>query len=190
MKDFALRNGETVMVDDDSAQLMRGLPWNIDSKGTVGAMRRDPITRQPRRLLLSVFLMGEAAPRGWAWIHADGEWRNFQRDNLKLVQMGKHHSRAFGAMSPDELAAVSRRGGQRAREHDPSTLKPRGVHASGKKFRAMATVNGKQTYLGLYPTREDAARAYDAALISQGLKAVNFPSSVPHTGKGDSGLPG
>lgn len=39
----------------------------------------------------------------------------------------------------------------------------KGVYPSGKKFRAMISLEGKPTHIGTYDTEEQAAKAYDAA---------------------------
>jgi hypothetical protein len=54
----------------------------------------------------------------------------------------------------------------------------KGVHPRGKKFFACIRVEGKFTYLGIYPTAEEAARVYDeAAHRAFGEFArLNFPA--------------
>lgn len=55
----------------------------------------------------------------------------------------------------------------------------KGVYAYGKRWEAVATVNGKRQRLGVHDTAEAAARAYDAYLVGQANgdpnAAVNFP---------------
>ena len=57
----------------------------------------------------------------------------------------------------------------------------RGVYKSGRKFRAMATINGKLKGLGTFGTAIGAALAYDQAAIKKGNKShtLNFPDGLP-----------
>ena len=57
----------------------------------------------------------------------------------------------------------------------------RGVYKSGRKFRAMATINGKLIGLGTFGTAIGAALAYDQAAIKNGNKShtLNFPDGLP-----------
>ena len=47
----------------------------------------------------------------------------------------------------------------------------------GGKWQAQIMVHGKQTYLGTFTCEDEAAKAYDEALVAQGKSRVNFPSA-------------
>ena len=51
-----------------------------------------------------------------------------------------------------------------------------GISPHGKKWRAAISVNGKIMYLGLHPSKEEAAKAYDkAAQLHNGeFASLNF----------------
>jgi hypothetical protein len=82
----------------------------------------------------------------------------------------------------DEKVAPKDKKQASAKENPPKKDWPkyRGVtyHRKNDKWIAQASVNGKSKYLGTHPTREKAARVYDAFVISTyGPQAkTNFPA--------------
>ena len=56
-----------------------------------------------------------------------------------------------------------------------------GVYFSGTRYEAQIWVDGKNKYLGMYDTAEQAANAFDAAAIAFGrpLSKLNFPDKAP-----------
>ena len=70
---------------------------------------------------------------------------------------------------------------KRKKQKVQSTTGYRGVYKSGGKFRAMATINGKQKSVGTFDTAIGAALAYDQAAIRAGRKShtLNFPDGLP-----------
>jgi len=51
-----------------------------------------------------------------------------------------------------------------------------GWHKKDQRWRAQIRLNGKNKGLGNFKLEEDAAKAYDQALVAAGLAAVNFPT--------------
>ena len=51
------------------------------------------------------------------------------------------------------------------------------LNDKGGKWKAEIRVDGKQTYLGTFTCEDEAAKAYDEALVAQGKSRVNFPSA-------------
>lgn len=48
----------------------------------------------------------------------------------------------------------------------PARRLPKGVAAHGLKFKAQIVRNGKNIYLGLYATKEEASAAFETARLS------------------------
>lgn len=167
-----LSSGDPVYVDDDVAQALAGERWKEESPGAVRRHFRE--NGRMRSETLGARVMGRPAARGHVWTHRDGNPRNFRRENLAEVPRGHNLSR----ISPERRQAInaeaSKKGGK-VRGKTQSAAGFSGVYASGPKFKAMAMVAGKQAYLGVYPTREEAAYAYDCALKREGHPAVNKP---------------
>ena len=58
---------------------------------------------------------------------------------------------------------------QNSKRHKDNTSGYKGVcfHKLGKKWQASLSVNGKRKHLGLWNTKEDAARAYDISALKE-----------------------
>lgn len=94
-----------------------------------------------------------------AWAISHGEWPDCYVDHINTVR------------SDDRLLNL-RLGtpGQNARNrqaHNGSVSGLKGVSPWGRKWKASIVNNGVPIYLGLHPTKEDAARAYDDAALRE-----------------------
>lgn len=162
--------GERFYVDDDMVERVEALTWNPrPGKGVQRTYREDGKVQTQS---LAEFITGEKAGKGYTWVAEDENWRNFRRENLVLKPRG-------WKLAEGREERLFKDGDVRNRQTRTNPTGYVGVNKAGNKFRAVATVNGKQKYLGLYATKEEAARAYDAALIAQGLPPVNLPPDGP-----------
>lgn len=157
-----------VIIDAESLDVVRESRWRRNKQGVVRRTRWDAENKKVRADSLESIIMGEAAPKGYVWTHANGDRLDFRRENLVLVQRGKHHS-AIGGMTDLE---------RRGRAIQSVAGKFVGVQAYGHRFRAKISANGKQRHLGSFLTEEEAARAYDDALVELGYSRVNLPDEA------------
>lgn len=174
MTKLHLTSGQTIEVDSHLYPVLAGYKWRKDPKGE-SVKRSYWENGRTRTEMLANVIMGEAPQSGEVWQHIDGDWRNFRRDNLRAVS--RAHHLAEGARANLEKA--------RAVKEKQGAMKPvgvtgyRGVHKYLGKFRAVATVDGKQKFLGVRATPEEAAVLYDLEMVRQGKSAINFPEEVP-----------
>jgi hypothetical protein len=65
------------------------------------------------------------------------------------------------------------------REVEDGVKNYRGVHKTGNRYKARVTVEGKGKHIGVYPTEEEAGRAYDEAAkeIYGDFALLNFPEN-------------
>lgn len=99
------------------------------------------------------------APRGSIVDHANGDTMDNRRSNLRIASHQQNMSNS------------------QRRKTNTSGYKGVQLRCDGKKWLARIQVNKKTIHLGSFETREDAARAYDAAAIQHfgEFARLNFP---------------
>ena len=144
--EITLRPGHTVIVDQCDADLFNswadeGSNWFVNSRGYV-------VRTKPRRARLHRVIMQRVIGRRlrrWELVdHINRNQLDNTRDNLRLATHSQNQAN---------------RGPAKNRRY-------KGVYpsqAEKKGWVAKITVDGRQKYLGTFPTPEKAARAYDVA---------------------------
>lgn len=134
----------------------------------------------------------ECLANGWKlnvrWATKD-EQNNNRRDNVPITMDGitktisrwaRERGTTFAAAAqrlkrgvPPEMAFDPAYNGYQERDRPRrvnTDLKYHGIARSGTRFYARLVLNGKFHYLGVHDTQEDAARAFNAAVIRLGAK--------------------
>ena len=94
-----------------------------------------------------------------AWLITYGDWPKGQIDH---VNMNRDDNRLSNLR---DVSVSSNQANCRARRDSPFGMKGVGRHKDGKRFRARIHVEGKEIYLGVYSTPEQAHAAYCAASV-------------------------
>ena len=162
-KTVALTRGYVAVVDDEDFEWLSRWKWMArpDGSGKVYAVRdvrRRPelFTKRMDREILGLSPGDDAQAD-----HINGDTLDNRRANLR--RSTKTENRRSRRIFKNNTSGYKR------------------VSRSGSKFRADIGVEGKQRYLGVFETAEEAAMAYDeAAREIYGDRAVlNFPGKAP-----------
>lgn len=136
-----LSRGYEAIIDAADVPLVESYNWCAMVDGhTVYAVRTDYTGPKQRKVYLHRLIMGE--PEGLQVDHRDGNGLDNRRANLR------------------EATPSQNLHNQRLSRANTSGYKGVEWHKAKGKWRARIMINGKQRYLGLFATAEDAYAAY------------------------------
>jgi len=145
MKTIELTQGQVAKVSDDWFEVLNKYKWYAwyDPHTKSFYAVRATSSLLGKRKMIRMHRVVAGTPDGMKTDHRDGDTLNNLPDNLRICTNAQN---------------LSNRG---MNANNTSGFK--GVFASGKKWIAKIKVDDKYLYLGTYPIREEAARAYDEA---------------------------
>lgn len=153
-----LPHGLFALVDAGMLPELSAFNWQVDGSGHV----RRTVSRGACRGR-TIFLHQSVAqpPPGVRIDHANGDPMDNRLCNLRFATQRQNVQNA------------------RRRSDNKSGFKGVGWHTAGHKWTANIRANGVRHYLGLFTTREAAARAYDAAAsrLFGHFARLNFPEA-------------
>jgi len=144
MKTIQLTQNQVTQVDDDMFEFLVQWKWTAHyhpSNKSFYVVRNLTLLGKQKMIMMHRVIMD--TPEGMEVDHIDHDTLNNQKSNLRIC-------------TPSQNCA------NRGKRTD-NTSGYKGIYPSGKKWVAQIKVDGKITCLHTYPTREEAARAYDEA---------------------------
>jgi len=153
--------GKVVLVDDRDAELLARHRWYLDRDGYPRTQIRE--AGRARHVHLHLLLLDDSGHRYRD--HIDGNPLNNQRRNLRPATVQENN--------------------QNRGVHRNSKTGVKGVSPYRRGFRVTIHSGRKQHYLGVYPTLDLAAAAYNGAAIAlfgafARLNPIPVPEAVKH----------
>lgn len=162
MKEIPLTRGFVTQVDDDDYDELMRYKWHVvtPNANKIYATRNQYHTETQTQTMVYLHRQIMNTPANKLTDHRDGNGLNNQRSNLRIVTHSQNalHCHAVTGAVPY-----------------------RGVHKSSRNtFTAHFMICGKIKYLGSWSIAEDAARAYDEAMLrySPEYGVPNFPDAA------------
>jgi hypothetical protein len=166
MKTIPLSRGLYCVVDAADFERLSQWKWHANHPGSnpsrFYALRNRPVRDGGKRGIVSMHRQILDAPAGIEVDHVNGDSLDNRRANLRLATSSQNHAN------------------QGKRSKNSSGYKGVSFVAQRNNWLAQISVDGKQMNLGRFPTRRDAARAYDRAALEHfgEFARLNFPQEA------------
>lgn len=153
MKTIPISGGQIALVDDEDFEMLAGFKWTAQKR-----KRGFHAARYVGKKYVYMHRTILAAPARIEVDHRDGNGLNNQRYNLRLATKSQNGMAFRHLKGKSEYRGVS-------------------WHAGAQKWTAKVQANGKEYYLGLFQSPEDAARTRDVAATQYHgpFATLNFP---------------
>lgn len=159
MKEIPLTRGMAALVDDDDFERLSKFNWHYTTKGY--AVRKSSVVGD----LSQVFMHREIlnCPKGKFVDHVNRNKLDNRKENLRIADAKQNGAnRDLLSNNSSGYIGVS-------------------YNKKMKKWSASTRVNCKQKHLGFYETKEEAAKAYNVAVIAVHGEFASI-NDVDHTG--------
>ena len=154
MKEIALTQGKTALVDDEDYEQLNRFNWCISRAGKLFyAMRNSPRIKGKRHRIYMHHVVIGTPPTGLQVDHENGMGVDNRKENLRFV---------------------TRRQNTQNKQNIKKSSKYPGVYwnKNEKKWRAHITIKGKSKHLGYFTDEKEAFEAYKQAVNKIGEKMV------------------
>lgn len=156
-----LSQGREALIDLDDWSLVRGRKWHAIKSRVVGLFYA--VTNSPRadgrRTMIQMHRVILSATSGDVVDHINSDGLDNRRDNIRICSSAEN---ARNSRMP---------------RNNTSGFKGVSFHRATGKFSASIGKENRQIHIGLFPTAEEAARAYDKAAreLHGEFARLNFP---------------
>jgi hypothetical protein len=157
MKEIPLTHGKVAIVDDEDFDSLSKYKWYLHSDGYAARTSHNPDISKRRPLLMHRIINETHALMQTD--HINGNRLDNRRSNLRTCTSRQNH------WNTQSLRGRAKYKGVRIRKNKCN------------QFLAAIRFMGKDTYIGVFPVAEDAARAYDkkATDLFGEFARLNFP---------------
>lgn len=141
MKEIELTQGRVALIDDEDYDIVSLYNWHTrrTTRSDYAATTRCGKTLHMHRMVM-------LAPAGLEVDHINGDGLDNRKSNLRVCTVKEN-----------------RRNRRPSRGQRRSSSGLKGVQKNGKKWASYITVDYQKHYLGIFTTKEMAARAYNSA---------------------------